>query len=125
MILLYLWADQLGNHTRVVRAGGRTSESKDGAKRDAQVVVRSVIKVDRVAKLESQPDRTQNCFRASAWIACRVKTGGTDAEDRTYNIAIRNETRAKPEIDEPTLESDKWDEDDRGQAGASAQIDHQ
>jgi hypothetical protein len=36
----------------------RTSESKDGTKRDAQVVVRAAVEVNRVAKLQPQPDWT-------------------------------------------------------------------
>jgi hypothetical protein len=62
---------------------GRVSESKDGTKRDPQVVVRAAIEVNRVAKFQPQPDWTQSCFYANAWIEYRVNTGGMDAEGGT------------------------------------------
>ena len=62
------------------------SESQDWAKGDPQVVVRTLIEVNQVAKLQPQSERPQSCRRTTTRIKCRVQIGVTDAEDRLTTL---------------------------------------
>jgi len=84
------------------------SESQEWAKRDPKVVVRTVIEVNEVAKLQPQSERAQSCLCTSTRIKCRVQIGIMDAEHCTHYTAIRKQDRAKAKVDEPAFQRDEW-----------------
>ena len=70
--------------------------------------MRTLVEVNQVAKLQPQSDRPQSCRRTATRINRRIQIGIADAEQRTRYAAVWNQARAQSEVDEPTLQRDKW-----------------
>src|ERR1700757_2791154 len=84
------------------------SESQEWAKRDPHVVVRALVEVNQVAKLQPQSERAQSCLGTSTRIKCHVQIGVPNAEHRTHYTAIWKQARTKSEVNETAFQCDEW-----------------
>jgi hypothetical protein len=84
-----------------------TSESYDGAERDSQIVVGTLVEVDLIARFEAKADRTERRFNSRTGVESGIHIGRTQIENWADNVNVGQQAGAQSKIHEPCFQSGK------------------
>jgi len=86
---------------------GANSESEKRAEGDAQVIVRALVEINLVSSFETEAHRAKRGLDSRTRIKRSVQARGTQVEEGTNDVNVRQQAGTEPEIHEPSFKGGK------------------